>query len=107
MPFQRPIVPLVLGGAVPALVRSIALLPCFDLAGSVTTLIVVVLLAIWIGFVIAIYRASVQPLRSIANLLEALHAQRFEALEASALLHKVLPRSTSLSSPSTARTSSG
>lgn len=120
--FQRRIVLLALGGAVPALLLATLLLPRLGFADSVDRLIVVLLLGVWIGFAVAIYRATVEPLRSIANLLEALRggdyavrgrharkgdalgdivlevnrlgatlrAQRFEALEASALLHKVL-----------------
>ena len=113
---------LALGGAVPALLLAFVLLPRLDFVDSILRLIVVVLLAVWIGFAVATYRATVEPLRSIANLLEALRggdyavrgryarkgdalgdvvlesnrlgatlrAQRFEALEASGLLHKVL-----------------
>ena len=85
-------------------------------------LIVVLLVGAWVGFAIAVHGATVEPLRSIANLLEALRggdyairgrhgrkgdalgdivlesnrlgatlrSQRFEALEANALLNKVL-----------------
>jgi nitrogen fixation/metabolism regulation signal transduction histidine kinase len=88
----------------------------------VQRLIVVVLVGAWVGFAIAVHKATVEPMRSIANLLEALRggdyairgrhgrkgdalgdivlesnrlgatlrSQRFEALEASALLNKVL-----------------
>jgi nitrogen fixation/metabolism regulation signal transduction histidine kinase len=81
-----------------------------------------VLIGAWVGFAVAVHKATVEPLRSIANLLEALRggdyairgrhgrkgdalgdivlesnrlgatlrAQRFEALEASSLLNKVL-----------------
>jgi len=122
LPFQRRIILLALGGGVPALILAIILLPRLDFADSVLRLIVIVLFAVWMGFAVAVYRATVEPLRSIANLLEALRggdyavrgryarkgdalgdvvlesnrlgatlrAQRFEALEASALLHKVL-----------------
>ena len=80
------------------------------------------LLGVWVGFAIAVHHATIEPMRSIANLLEALRggdyairgrhgrkgdalgdivlesnrlgatlrSQRFEALEASALLNKVL-----------------
>ena len=89
---------------------------------SVYRLVVIALLGFWVAFAIVVHRATIEPLRSIANLLEALrggdyavrgrHAtqgdalgdvvlevnrlgatlrsQRFEALEASALLNKVL-----------------
>ncbi|MGB5132794.1 MAG: hypothetical protein WBO00_09280, partial [Steroidobacteraceae bacterium] len=122
LPFQSRIVVLALGGGLPALLLALVLLRSADIADSVRRLIVVVLLGVWIGFAIAVYRATVEPLRSIANLLEALRggdyavrgryakkgdalgdvvlesnrlgatlrSQRFEALEASALLHKVL-----------------
>jgi nitrogen fixation/metabolism regulation signal transduction histidine kinase len=122
LPFQARIVLLALAGGVPALLLALVLLRDLQVPDSVHRLIVVVLLGVWIGFAIAVHRATVEPLRSIANLLEALrggdyavrgrHAkkgdalgdvvleanrlgatlrsQRFEALEASALLHKVL-----------------
>ena len=122
MSFQTRIVLLALGGGLPATLLALSLLRNGDIADSVYRLIVVVLLGVWIGFAIAVYRATIEPLRSIANLLEALRggdyavrgryarkgdalgdvvlesnrlgatlrSQRFEALEASALLHKVL-----------------
>ena len=122
MPFQVRIVVFALAGGLPALLLVFMLLPDAPMPGSVHRLIVVLLLGTWIGFAIAVYRAAVDPMRSIANLLEALRggdyavrgrhakkgdvlgdvvlesnrlgatlrAQRFEALEASALLHKVL-----------------
>ena len=122
IPFQGRIVLLALAGGLPALLLVLALLRNVDILDSVHRLIVIVLLAVWIGFAIAVYRATVEPLRSIANLLEALRggdyavrgryarkgdalgdviieanrlgatlrSQRFEALEASALLQKVL-----------------
>ncbi len=121
-PFQVRIVVLALAGGLPALLTAYLLLRDAPMADSVHRLIVVVLAGVWIGFAIAVYRATVEPMRSIANLLEALRggdyairgrharkgdvlgdvvleanrlgatlrAQRFEALEASALLHKVL-----------------
>lgn len=120
--FQTRIVVLALGGGLPATLLALVLLRNADIVDSVYRLIVVVLLGIWLGFAIAVYRATIEPLRSIANLLEALRggdyavrgryarkgdalgdvvlesnrlgatlrSQRFEALEASALLHKVL-----------------
>jgi len=120
--FQRRIVWLALAGGAPALVLALVLLRDAPIADSVFRLIVVVVVGVWIGFAIAVHRATVEPLRSIANLLEALRggdygirgryarkgdalgdvvleanrlgatlrAQRFEALEASALLQKVL-----------------
>jgi nitrogen fixation/metabolism regulation signal transduction histidine kinase len=122
VPFQARIVLLALAGGLPAILLVLMLIRDLDILASVHRLIVIVLLAVWIGFAIAVYRATVEPLRSIANLLEALRggdyavrgrysrkgdvlgdvvlesnrlgatlrAQRFEALEASALLHKVL-----------------
>lgn len=122
IPFQTRIVLLTLAGGLPAILLVFVLIRDLDILDSIHRLIVVVLLAVWIGFAIAVYRATVEPLRSIANLLEALRggdyavrgryarkgdalgdvvlesnrlgatlrSQRFEALEASALLHKVL-----------------
>ncbi len=122
LPFQARIVVLTLAGGLPALIAAFLLLREAPIADSVLRLIVVLLIGIWVGFAIAVHRATVEPMRSIANLLEALrggdygirgrHAkkgdalgdivlesnrlgatlrsQRFEALEASALLNKVL-----------------
>ena len=122
VPFQTRVVLLALAGGLPAILLALFLLRELDTPDSIHRLIVVVMLAVWIGFAIAVWRATVEPLRSIANLLEALRggdyavrgrfarkgdalgdvvlesnrlgatlrAQRFEALEASALLHKVL-----------------
>jgi len=122
LPFQTRIVVLALAGGLPALFTTFLLLRDAPIADSVLRLIVVLLIGIWVGFAIAVHRATVEPMRSIANLLEALrggdygirgrHArkgdalgdivlesnrlgatlrsQRFEALEASALLNKVL-----------------
>ena len=120
--FQSRIVVLALAGGLPAVLLALVLLRQSGIPDSVYRLVVVVLVGVWIGFAIAVYRATVEPLRSIANLLEALRggdyavrgryakkgdalgdvvlesnrlgatlrSQRFEALEASALLHKVL-----------------
>ncbi|MGH8198391.1 MAG: sensor histidine kinase [Steroidobacteraceae bacterium] len=122
LPFQARIVVLALAGGFPALFTAFILLRDAPIADSVLRLIVVVLIGVWVGFALAVHRATVEPMRSIANLLEALrggdyairgrHAkkgdalgdivlesnrlgatlrsQRFEALEASALLNKVL-----------------
>jgi len=122
LPFQARIVILSLVGGLPALIVAFVLLPELDILDSVRRLIVVLLLGFWVAFAIILYRETVEPMRSIANLLEALrggdyavrgrHArkgdalgdivlesnrlgatlrsQRFEALEASALLNKVL-----------------
>jgi nitrogen fixation/metabolism regulation signal transduction histidine kinase len=122
MLFQRRVVLLALAGGAPAVALALALLPRLDLPGSVLVLLAVVVLGAWLGFALALHRAAVEPLRSIANVLEALRAgdfgirgrhprrgdalgdvvaeanrlgatlraQRFEALEASALLNKVL-----------------
>lgn len=121
-PFQVRIVLLALAGGLPALILAFVLLRDAPIADSVHRLVVVVLLGVWVGFAVAVHRATVEPLRSISNLLEALRggdyairgryarkgdalgdvvleanrlgatlrAQRFEAMEASALLHKVL-----------------
>ncbi|HLB83910.1 MAG TPA: hypothetical protein VJK00_04205, partial [Steroidobacteraceae bacterium] len=120
--FQSRIVLLTLAGGLPALLAAVLLLREVPIADSVQRLIVVVLVGAWIGFAIAVHKATVEPMRSIANLLEALRggdygirgrharkgdalgdivlesnrlgatlrAQRFEAVEASALLNKVL-----------------
>jgi nitrogen fixation/metabolism regulation signal transduction histidine kinase len=121
-PFQVRIVLLALAGGLPALLTALFFLREAPIADSVHRLVIIVLFGVWIGFAIAVHRATVEPLRSISNLLEALRggdyairgryarkgdalgdvvleanrlgatlrAQRFEALEASALLHKVL-----------------
>lgn len=122
LPFQIRLVLLTLLGGLPALIVAFLLLPTFDMPDSVYRLIIIALLGFWIALAIVVHRATIEPLRSIANLLEALrggdyavrgrHAtrgdalgdvvlevnrlgatlrtQRFEALEASALLNKVL-----------------
>jgi nitrogen fixation/metabolism regulation signal transduction histidine kinase len=122
LPFQARIVLMALAGGLPATVIALALLSQADIADSVYRLLVILLLGVWVGFAIAVHRMTIEPLRSIANLLEALrggdyavrgrHAtkgdalgdvvleanrlgatlrsQRFAAIEASALLNKVL-----------------
>ena len=122
LPFQTRIVLLTLAGGLPALLLAIFLLRHAPVADSVYRLVVVLLVAAWVGFAAAVHKVTVEPLRSIANLLEALRGgdyairgrhgrkgdalgdivleanrlgatlrtQRFEALEASALLNKVL-----------------
>ncbi len=122
LPFQARIVVLTLAGGLPALLTAMLLLREAPLPDSVHRLIVVILFGAWVGFAVAVHGATVDPLRSIANLLEALRggdyairgrhgrkgdalgdivlesnrlgatlrAQRFEALEASGLLNKVL-----------------
>ena len=122
LPFQTRIVLLTLAGGLPALLLAIFLLRHAPIADSVYRLAVVLLVAAWVGFAVAVHKVTVEPLRSIANLLEALRGgdyairgrhgrkgdalgdivleanrlgatlrtQRFEALEASALLNKVL-----------------
>jgi nitrogen fixation/metabolism regulation signal transduction histidine kinase len=122
LPFQSRIVILTLAGGVPALLTAFLLLRDAPIADSVHRLVVVALIAAWVGFAVAVHKATVEPLRSIANLLEALRggdyairgrhgrkgdalgdivlesnrlgatlrSQRFEALEASSLLNKVL-----------------
>jgi nitrogen fixation/metabolism regulation signal transduction histidine kinase len=120
--FQRRVVLLALAGGLPAVVLGLVLLPGLAVPGSVRVLLGVVVLASWLGFALALYRATIEPLKSIANVLESLRAgdfairgrhprrgdalgavvleanrlgatlraQRFEAIEASALLDKVL-----------------
>jgi two-component system nitrogen regulation sensor histidine kinase NtrY len=122
VPFQARIVILTLAGGLPALLTAFLLLRDAPMADSVHRLVVVVLIGAWAGFAIAVHKATVEPLRSIANLLEALRggdyairgrhgrkgdalgdivlesnrlgatlrSQRFEAMESSALLNKVL-----------------
>jgi nitrogen fixation/metabolism regulation signal transduction histidine kinase len=122
MPFQARIVVLTLAGGVPALLTAFVLLRDAPIADSVHRFLAVLLIAAWVGFAIAVHKATVEPLRSIANLLEALRggdyairgrhgrkgdalgdivleanrlgatlrSQRFEAIESSALLNKVL-----------------
>jgi nitrogen fixation/metabolism regulation signal transduction histidine kinase len=122
LPFQSRILLLTLAGGLPALLVAFLLLRDAPIADSVHRLAVVVLIGAWVGFAVAVHKATVEPLRSIANLLEALRggdygirgrharkgdalgdivleanrlgatlrAQRFEAMEASALLNKVL-----------------
>jgi nitrogen fixation/metabolism regulation signal transduction histidine kinase len=122
MPFQTRIVILALAGGAPAMFTAILLLRDAPIADSVHRLIVILLIGAWVGFALALRHAIVEPLQSIANLLEALRggdyairgrhgrkgdalgdivlesnrlgatlrSQRFEALEASALLNKVL-----------------
>jgi two-component system nitrogen regulation sensor histidine kinase NtrY len=120
--FQSRVLVLTLAGGLPALVAALVLLYDLSIADSVRRLIVLFLIGSWIGFAMAVRKTLIEPLRSIANLLEALRggdygirgrharkgdalgdivlesnrlgatlrAQRFEALEASALLNKVL-----------------
>lgn len=122
LPFQARIVVLTLAGGLPALLTALLLLRGAPIADSVFRLAVVVLVGAWAGFAVAVHSATVDPLRAIANLLEALRggdyairgrhgrkgdalgdivlesnrlgatlrSQRFEAVEASALLNKVL-----------------
>lgn len=122
LPFQRRILLLALAGGAPALLLGLVLLPRLALPGSVRLLAGVIVLTAWLGCALALRRATVEPLRSLANLLEALRggdyglrgrharsgdalgevvlevnrlgavlrAQRFEAVEATALLDKVL-----------------
>ena len=122
LPFQARIIILAMLGGLPALIVAFSLLDGLDVFPSVRRLIVIVLLACWGGFAFIVYRETIEPMRSIANLLEALRggdyavrgrhgrkgdalgdivlesnrlgatlrAQRFEAIEASALLNKVL-----------------
>jgi nitrogen fixation/metabolism regulation signal transduction histidine kinase len=120
--FQARVILLTLAGGLPALLTAILLLRDAPIADSVFRVAVVLLAGAWLGFAVAVRESTVEPLRSIANLLEALRggdyairgrhgrkgdalgdivleanrlgatlrAQRFEALESSALLNKVL-----------------
>ena len=122
LPFQARIVIFTLAGGVPALFTAFLLLHDVPMAASVYRLVVILLVGAWLGFAFAVHHVTVEPMQSIANLLEALRggdygirgrhgrkgdalgdivleanrlgatlrSQRFEALEASALLNKVL-----------------
>ncbi|HEU4516991.1 MAG TPA: hypothetical protein VFR77_06775, partial [Steroidobacteraceae bacterium] len=72
LPFQSRIVLLTLAGGVPALLTAFLLLREAPIADSVHRLLVVLLVGAWVGFAVAVHKATVEPLRSIANLLEAL-----------------------------------
>ena len=72
LPFQARIVLLTLAGGLPALLAAFLLLRDAPIADSVHRLVVVLLVGAWVGFAIAVHKATVEPLRSIANLLEAL-----------------------------------
>ena len=72
LPFQSRVVVLALAGGLPALFTAFILLRDAPIADSVYRLIVVVLIGVWVGFAIAVHHATVEPMRSIANLLEAL-----------------------------------
>ncbi len=72
LPFQSRIVLLTLAGGAPALLVAILLLGEAPIAASVYRLAIVVLVGVWIGFTVAVHKSTVEPLRSIANLLEAL-----------------------------------
>ena len=72
VPFQKRIILLTLAGGLPALLVALLLLRDAPIADSVYRLAVVLLAGAWIGFAVAVHKATVEPLRSIANLLEAL-----------------------------------
>lgn len=120
--FQRRVLLLALGGGLPAVAFALAVLARLDWPGSVRLALALVLAGCWILGSVALSRATVEPLRSLANLLESLTAgdlsvrgrhprrgdalgevvieanrlaatlrgQRFAAIEATALLDKVL-----------------
>ncbi|MCU0976762.1 MAG: ATP-binding protein [Steroidobacteraceae bacterium] len=122
LPFQRRVLLLALGGGLPAVAFVIVVLARLDWPASMRLALALVVTGCWIGCAIALSRAIVEPLRSLANLLESLAAgdfsvrgrhprrgdalgdvvieanrlattlrgQRFAALEATALLDKVL-----------------
>ena len=69
---QSRVVLLTLAGGLPALLAAVLLLRDTSIADSVQRLIVVVLVGAWVGFAIAVHKAIIEPMRSIANLLEAL-----------------------------------
>ena len=64
VPFQTRIVLLTLAGGLPALLLAIVLLRDAPIADSVHRLAVVLLFGVWIGFAIAVHKATVEPLRS-------------------------------------------
>jgi nitrogen fixation/metabolism regulation signal transduction histidine kinase len=72
LPFQSRIVLLTLAGGAPALLVAILLLGEAPIAASVYRLAIVLLVGAWVGFAVAVHKSTVEPLRSIANLLEAL-----------------------------------
>ena len=72
LPFQSRIVLLTLAGGAPALLIAILLLGEAPIAASVYRLAIVLLVGAWVGFAVAVHKSTVEPLRSIANLLEAL-----------------------------------
>jgi len=72
LPFQSRIVFLTLAGGAPALLVALFLLREAPIADSVYRLAFVLLVGAWAGFAIAVHKTTVEPLRSIANLLEAL-----------------------------------
>ncbi len=122
LPFQRRALLLALGGGLPALAFALLALARLDWPASLRLLVALVLLGSWAGCAVALMRATVEPLRSLANLLESLAAgdfsmrgrhprrgdamgdvvieanrlgetlrgQRFAAIEATALLDRVL-----------------
>ncbi|HTG77912.1 MAG TPA: hypothetical protein VL546_12155, partial [Steroidobacteraceae bacterium] len=58
--FQSRIVLLTLAGGLPALLAAVLLLREVPIADSVQRLIVVVLVGAWIGFAIAVHKATVE-----------------------------------------------
>jgi two-component system, NtrC family, nitrogen regulation sensor histidine kinase NtrY len=122
LPYQRRVLLLALGGGLPAVVFALVVLARLDWPGSVRLLLALIVLGAWAGCAMALLRATIEPLRSLANLLESLAAgdfsvrgrhprrgdalgdvvieanrlgatlrgQRFAAIEATALLDKVL-----------------
>ena len=121
-PFQRRVLLLALAGGLPAVLATLFVLWHADWPGSVRLFGAVVVLGCWGICAVALQRATVEPLRALANLLESLTAgdfsvrgraprrgdalgeviieanrlgatlrgQRFAAIEATALLDRVL-----------------
>jgi two-component system, NtrC family, nitrogen regulation sensor histidine kinase NtrY len=122
LPFQRRLLLIALGGGLPAVAVTLFVLARLDWPASVRIFVALLVLGCWAGGAIALQRATVEPLRALANLLESLAAgdfsvrgrhprrgdalgdvvieanrlgatlrgQRFAALEATALLDKVV-----------------
>jgi len=77
LPFQRRLWLLALAGGLPAVAVTLFVLTRLDWPGSVRIFAALVVLGCWVGCAFALQRATVEPLRSLANLLESLAAGDF------------------------------